>query len=95
MSQIIAPGKWDPVLRQLAKSWTKVVGVMLIAIGLLVGYVLTSKLLLVTDREPTMWTVILVGVPSIIPLAIGCIATFPQITPIIYKIIAWKKGNSE
>lgn len=96
MSKKIAPGRWDPILRMAAKSWTKVVGVALIAVGMAVGLMLTKIVLLDTDREIGMWSVVLVAVPSMVPFALGAMAVFPNVvTPIVYRFLAKKSGEQE
>ena len=83
MSKRIAPGKWKPIKRQIAKTSSFVVGVAMIVFGLMMGKTLVEGAV-ASGTQPTMWGVILV----LVPLGIGAAAVFPSfIVPVAYRLI--------
>ena len=87
MSQIIAPGKWDPITRRLAKALAMLAGLGLMYLG---GTLSMSVVAVLKDgRDPSLLSVVL----ALVPLGIGAVAVFPNVlTPLIVKAIdKWGK----
>lgn len=83
MSQKIAPGKWDAAKRKLAKNWSVLVGVVMLAVGAWLGNVLIVNSLQ-AGNQVNVWGA---AIPLVF-LVGGVIATFPDVvTPIVYRVI--------
>lgn len=86
MSQKIAPGAWEPGKRQDAKLVSRIVGGVLMTVGMLIGLTLTRDII-AAETDPAMWLVVLVSALALVPFIIGCIAVFPSITPLVYRVL--------
>jgi hypothetical protein len=92
MSNWTAPGRWDPVLRIVAKGWSRVLGIILIVAGMLIGMALTKLFLLDTERELSWVAVAFVAVPSMVPFTVGCMMALPDVfLPVLYNVARWKR----
>jgi len=98
VSRLIAPGAWDPILRVLAKNWTKVIGVGLIIASVWIGWDATGKVLEIvrdSDREVTKWLILLTMAPAIVPFGLGAVMAMPDVfTPVVYRFLARKKAGT-
>ena len=94
MSRLIAPGQWTAAKRVAAKNWSKIVGVGLMGAGIVIGVNLAEKFLL-SGVEPNMWLVAIVILPSAVPFGFGAAVTFPQVTPLIYRLLDEIDGRKQ
>ena len=90
----VAPGQWDAARRIAAKSWAKLVGVGLMIAGVAVGVNLAEKFL-ASGAEPNMWLVAILILRLAAPFGFGAAVTFPQVTPLIYRLLDEIDGRKQ
>jgi hypothetical protein len=82
MSRFIAPGEWEPIKRQIAKTSSFVVGVLLIMWGVGIVRDLVAALQMGSDISMTAAAL------GLAPVILGSLAVFPNVvTPIAYRLI--------
>ena len=75
MSRLIAPGKWDPIDRQVARLAGTVAGLGLLWVAYKFGVPLVEGVK--AGKDITLWSALLV----LVPLALGSAAVFPNVIP--------------